>query len=410
MPYAQLAALLAALATVGPFSIDTYLPALQAIGADLHVSPVEVQQTLTAYMLPMGAMVLWHGALSDAYGRKRVIVISMLLFTLASLVCVFAGGIQTLLLGRGLQGISAGAGMVVGRAVVRDLMEGPRAQRMMSHVSMAFALGPAIAPILGGWIYSTFGWRAVFVFLALLGLVLASLCAWKLPETHPPAARHPLHPGPLARRYAQVFRTPGFLLLTFAVGLNFNGFFIYVLSAPVFLMRHLHLPETGFGWFFIPCVLGMMGGSALSARLAGRLSQARTIALGYGVMITAAVFNLGMSFLMPAGLPHSVLPIALYNFGMAIAMPSLTLLALEHFPAQRGVASSCQSFLQMLVSAGAAGALAPALWDTVPGLARGATGCLLLGMVCFLLWWHFYHRSSRPATDQRIEAPASDEP
>lgn len=102
MPYIQLALLLAALATVGPFSIDTYLPALHAIGSDLGASQLQVQQTLTAYMLPMAAMVLWHGALSDAWGRKRVIVVSMLLFALASLVCVFAGSIETLLIGRAL--------------------------------------------------------------------------------------------------------------------------------------------------------------------------------------------------------------------------------------------------------------------------------------------------------------------
>ena len=103
MPYVQLAALLAALATVGPFSIDTYLPALHAIGADLGASTVQTQQTLTAYMLPMALMVLWHGAISDAYGRKRVIVVSMLLFTLASVLCVFAGSIEMLLMGRALQ-------------------------------------------------------------------------------------------------------------------------------------------------------------------------------------------------------------------------------------------------------------------------------------------------------------------
>ena len=175
--------------------------------------------------------------------------------------------------------------MVVGRAVVRDLLDGAAAQRLMSHVSMAFALGPAIAPILGGWIFSVFGWRAVFVFLALLGLVLAALSARYLPETHPPEARHPLHPGPLARRYKSVFTTPGFLLLTFTVSCNFNGFFLYVLSAPVFLMEHLGLPETGFGWFFIPTVGGMMLGSAASARLAGRLSPARTIARRCGIVL-----------------------------------------------------------------------------------------------------------------------------
>lgn len=391
MPYAQLAMLLAALATVGPFSIDTYLPALHAIGSDLQADPVQVQQTLTAYMLPMGIMVLWHGAFSDAWGRKPVILVSMLLFMLASVVCVLATSIEALLVGRALQGISAGAGMVVGRAIVRDLMEGPRAQRLMSHVSMAFAIGPAIAPVLGGWIHTAFGWRAIFVFLALLGLALAALTAWKLPETHSPAARQPLHPGPLARRYGQVFTTPGFLLLTFAVGLNFNGFFIYVLSAPVFLMRHLGLGETEFGWMFIPGVMGMMCGSALSARLAGRLPPPRTIALGFALMLLAAVANLAVSFLMQPGLPQSVLPIVLYNFGMAVAMPSLTLLALDHFPTHRGLAASCQSFLQMLVGALTAGVVAPALWDTPGGLAGSMATYLVLGLCCFATWWRLFH-------------------
>ena len=397
MPYAQLAALLAALATVGPFSIDTYLPALHAIGAGLNASTVEVQQTLTAYMLPMALMVLWHGAISDAYGRKRVIVISMLLFTAASVVCVMASSINMLLIGRALQGISAGAGMVVGRAVVRDLLDGAAAQRLMSHVSMAFALGPAIAPILGGWIFSVFGWRAVFVFLALLGLVLAALSARYLPETHPPEARHPLHPGPLARRYKNVFTTPGFLLLTFTVSCNFNGFFLYVLSAPVFLMEHLGLPETGFGWFFIPTVGGMMLGSASSARLAGRLSPPRTIALGCGLMLAAAAANLAVSTWLTPGLPQSVIPVMLYTFGMAIAMPSLTLLALDHFPTHRGLASSCQSFLQMLFSSLTAGVVAPALWSSVVGLAVGMVGNLLLGLASFGLWWALYHRTRAAA-------------
>lgn len=398
MSYIQLAALLAALATVGPFSIDTYLPALHAIGDELNASPVEIQQTLTAYMLPMGVMVLWHGAFSDAWGRKPVIVVSMLLFALASLVCVFAGSIETLLVGRALQGISAGAGMVVGRAVVRDLMEGPQAQRMMSHVSMAFALGPAIAPMLGGWIHSAFGWRAIFVFLALLGLALAILSTWRMQESHPPAARHPLHLRPLARRYRSVFASPGFLLLSIAVSLNFNAFFIYVLSAPVFLIRHLGLTETEFGWMFIPGVMGMMAGSAVSARLAGRLSPSRTIRLGYGVMLGAAGLNLAVSFLLAPGLPQSVLPIMIYNFGMAIAMPSLTLLALDHFPTHRGLASSCQSFVQMLVSSLTAGLIAPALWGSVPSLASGMICLLVLGLACFLGWWCFFRHPAPERT------------
>ncbi|MDD3354656.1 multidrug effflux MFS transporter [Zoogloea sp.] len=386
MPYAQLAALLAALATVGPFSIDTYLPALQAIGSDLGVSQAEVQQTLTAYMLPLGVMVLWHGALSDAFGRKPVLVAALLVYTLSSLLCVFATDLETLLIGRALQGASSGAGMVVGRAVVRDLTDGIHAQRLMSHVSMTFAVGPAIAPILGGWIFTAFGWRAIFIFLTLLGLILATLTAWKLPESLPPARRHPLHPGPLARRYAAVFTRLGFLLPCLALGLNFNGFFLYVLSAPVFLMEHLGLKETAFGWLFIPGVIGMFGGAALSARLAGRLSQGRTVGLGLGLMGIATLANLAISRWLPPGLPQSVAPILFYNLGMSIAMPSLSLLALDQFPEHRGLAASCQSFLQMLISAMTAGLVAPALWSSTTGLALGMVGYLGLGAACLLLW------------------------
>lgn len=385
MPYALLAGLLAALSTVGPFAIDTYLPALPAIGREFGASPAQVQHTLDAYMLPLGLMVMWHGAFSDAWGRKPVIVVSMLLFALASLVCVLAPSLDVLLLGRALQGIAGGAGMVVGRAVVRDLFEGARAQKLMSHVSMTFALGPAIAPILGGWIFRLWGWRAVFVFLALLGLALALACAWKLPESLPPAARQPLHPDYLLKTSGRILRTPLFLLLTLAVGCNFNGYFIYVLSAPHVLMDLLGLPETGFGYFFIPTVGGMMLGSACSGRLAGRLSGKRTIALGLGIMALAAAINLLVSHTLPPGILATVLPVCLYTFGMSIAMPSLTLLALELFPAQRGLASSCQSLLQMMVSASSAGLIAPLLWSSVGHMALGMAVALGLGALCFAL-------------------------
>jgi DHA1 family bicyclomycin/chloramphenicol resistance-like MFS transporter len=342
-------------------------------------------------------MVLWHGAFSDAWGRKPVIVVSMLLFALASLVCVFAGSIETLLVGRALQGISAGAGMVVGRAVVRDMHGRPRAQRLMSHVSMAFALGPAIAPILGGWIHTAFGWRAVFVFLALLGLALAALSAWRLAESHPVEARHPCTRPAGAALLGRVHlaRLPAADLCG---ELQLQRLLLYVLSAPVFLIQHLGLPETGFGWFFIPTVSGMMAGSALSARLAGRAVPGPHHRAWAGPMMLAAGLNLAVTSLLPPGLPQSVLPIMLYTFGMAIAMPSLTLLALDHFPTHRGLASSCQSFLQMLVSSITAGLVAPALWGSVGSLAIGmlASTCRWAWAVSRAVVALFHRRRRRP--------------
>lgn len=378
-----LTALLAGLAALAPFSIDTYLPAFPAIAAALGASQIQVQQTLTAYLVPYAFMMLWHGTLSDALGRRRVILASLLVFTLASAACAAATRIEHLWLLRAVQGLSAGAGMVVGRAMIRDLMEGPAAQRLLAQVGMMFALAPAIAPIVGGWIYAGIGWRAVFLFLALYaGLMLAACLVW-LPETLEADARRSLHPVALARAYGTVFSRPLFLLLAGALALNFNGFFLYVMSAPVFLLQHLGVSPQGFGWLFIPTVSGVMLGSFLSGRLAGRASPQRTIGLGFALMAAGAALNLTVNLLLPPGLPHSVLPIGLYTTGMALAMPSLSLLILDLFPRQRGLASSCQSFVQMACNALSAALLAPLLWPATLTLALGMAAFLLAGGVAY---------------------------
>jgi DHA1 family bicyclomycin/chloramphenicol resistance-like MFS transporter len=379
-----LAPLLAALAAIGPFSIDTYLPAFPAIGRDLGASQIEVQQTLTAYLVPFGFMILWHGAFSDALGRRRVILVTLFLFALSSLVCAFATGIEMLWLGRALQGMCAGSGMVVGRAIIRDVLhDGPAAQRLMSTVAVMFGLAPAIAPVIGGWIFAALGWRAVFGFLVLFGGALFALCYFFMPETLAPQKRQSLRPAWLAKSYLGVFSHGEFLLLSGALAFNFSAFFIYVLSAPVFLMQHLRLSPQEFGWMFIPGVVGMMSGSFTSGRLAGRLSQRRTIAVGYGVMGAAAAFNVVINLALPPGLPQSVLPIVIYNFGMALAMPSLTLLVLDLLPSQRGLISSCQGFVQTTTNSIAAAIVAPLLWSSTLTLALGMAGLLGIGLVAF---------------------------
>jgi DHA1 family bicyclomycin/chloramphenicol resistance-like MFS transporter len=381
-----LAALLAALAAIGPFAIDTYLPAFPAIAQDLSATQLEVQQTLTAYMATFAVMVLWHGALSDRFGRRRVIIATLLLFAAASMVCALATSIEWLWTGRALQGLSGGAGMVVGRAIIRDLFDGPQAQRLMSRVMMIFALAPAVAPLIGGVLVIVAGWRSIFVFLALFAGVLAWLSARWLPETLPPAARQSLHPVSLARAYARVLSSGAFLLLAGTVALNFNGFFLYVLSAPVFVMQHLGLGPGEFAWLFVPAVTGLVAGAMVSGRVAGRWSPQRTIATGFAVMIAAALANVAHAALFAPGVPGSVLPIALYTFGMSIAMPSVTLLALGLFPQRRGLVSSCQSFLQVGVNSLTAGVIAPLVWTTPLSLAAAMGVFLGLGVAVFVTW------------------------
>lgn len=388
-----LAVVLAALAAIGPFAIDTYLPAFPEMASALGATQVEVQQTLTAYMATFAIMVLWHGALADRFGRRRVLIGATLLFALASALCAFATTIEWLWAGRALQGLCGGAGMVVGRAVIRDLYDGAQAQRLMSQVMMIFAIAPAVAPLIGGMLLALAGWRSIFFFLAAFGLVLTYLTWRFLPETLAPEARQALHPVALGRAYRTMLSSTPFLLLAGAVALMFNGFFIYVLSAPVFVMTHLGLGAQDFAWLFVPAVTGMMLGSALSGRVAGRWSQRRTIGAGFVVMFTAAAAGVVLALIGPAQAMWLVAPVALYNLGMALAMPSLGILALDLFPLRRGMASSCQSFLQVGINALTAGLLAPMLWHSPLSLALGMSAFAALALGTF--WW--WSKTQAPA-------------
>lgn len=374
-----IALLLASLSALGPFSIDTYLPSFPAIADSLGASQIEVQQTLSAYLLAFAAMTLWHGAIADRFGRRRVILVALALFGLASLGCMLAGSIEQLWFWRAMQGITAGAGIVISRAIVRDLFDGPAAQRLMAQITMMFALAPAIAPVIGGWLQVAFGWRSVFAFLVVSTAALWLACLKLLPETLPPEKRQSLRPSYLISAYRSVFTSPRFLSACSALALNFGGFFVYVLSAPVFLMQHLQLPETAFLWLFGPAMIGLMCGSAISGRLAGCVSPGKTIAIGYSVMGSAALLNLGLNLFLPPGLPWSVAPLFVYTLGMSLAMPNLTLFALDPFPEKRGLAASCQTFFQSGFNGIAAALIAPALWGSMLGLALGMSLLMLAG-------------------------------
>lgn len=384
-----LAPLLAVLSAVGPLSVDTYLPSMGEIARTLNTSPLSVQQTLTSYMVTFAVMTLWHGAISDALGRRPIILWSTGLYVLATAGCIFAQNITALFLLRALQGMMAGAGMVVGRAVIRDTFQGPEAQKLMSQVTLVFSIAPAVAPVVGGWLQVTFGWRSVFVFLLLFGALAWELCRRVLPETLPVERRRPFHAGSLLRAYIQVLSSPPFLAACFGMTLNFSAIFIYIMAAPIFVMTHLKLPETAFLWLFGPTTLGMAGGAWLSSRFAGRLSPVRTIMIGYGIMAVGAVINLVISFAMTPRVPWSVAPMLVYSLGMSVVFPSLTLLALDLFPTQRGMAASCQSFVQ---TAGAAvvSVFVTLIWNNIHTLALTQLAFLAAGAASTAAYFYFH--------------------
>lgn len=396
-----LALMLAALAMLGPFSVDTYLPAFPNIQASLHASAIEVQQTLTAYMLSFAVMILWHGALSDSFGRRNIILASLAVFAVASLGCAASHTVHYLWAFRVLQGISAGAGIVIGRAIIRDLYAGAAAERLLSLVTMIFAIAPAIAPILGGWIVKLLDWRSIFLFLFIYTALLLWYCYKRLPESLPPAQRQPFNPRFLSDSYKQVFRSPLFHLKAGAVAFNFAGLFLYVAAAPTFITVHLGLGPDQFAWQFVPAVAGIFFGALAANRFAGRLSIPRQVLIGFGFLIGAGLANVSYHALYPPALPWSVAPLFFYTFGMSIVAPGATLMVLDLFPAIRGIVASCQSFTLTMLGALVAGVIAPFLSHSALWLAAGQLGFTLLA----LAFWQA-GRAYRMLLDSRRNANA----
>jgi DHA1 family bicyclomycin/chloramphenicol resistance-like MFS transporter len=387
-----LAPLLAALAMFGPFSIDTIFPAFPAIAADLHASPLAMQQTISAYMAAYALMSLLHGPVSDALGRRRVILAGVVVFTLASIGCALARSIETLLAFRALQGMSAGAGLIVGRAIIRDCFDGVEAQKLMSTVSMIFGVAPAVAPIVGGWVIAFARWPMIFWLLAAFAMALWLACLWLLPETHAREQRTGRSLGELGRTYRLILGDRAFFPLALAGSLNFNALWVYISSAPAFVLGLLELDAQHFAWLFVPAISGLMLGAFASGHLAGRMSANATVRLGYAIMLGASAINLLVALVLPQPrLPWSVLPIGLHAIGIGINFPTLTLLLLDRFPHHRGGVSSVQAFVSLLISAVVAGALAPVLSASVFRLALGAFVSTLVGFLA----WQAYRRIER---------------
>jgi DHA1 family bicyclomycin/chloramphenicol resistance-like MFS transporter len=373
------ALLLAGLGSIGPFTVDTYLPAFTGMAQSLHATPVQMQQTLSLYMLSFAFMSLFHGALSDSFGRKPVILIGLLIYSLASAGCALASTIDSLIIFRIIQGFCAGAGMVVSRAIIRDLFAPDEAQRMMSTVTVLFGAAPAIAPFIGGWIFVLAGWHAIFWFLAALGGALAVGNLLLLPESLPREARQPFGLNPLYRAYKMMLTNRRFILLSLANTVPFNGMFIYVCAAPEFLGNHLRLQPTEFFWLFLFTVSGIMSGAALSGRLAGRVSTEAQVWAGIAVMALGTVLNM-----LATGLPRehwlwALAPIAIYTLGWSLMTPAVTIRALDLYPQRRGMASSLLSCLGGLMISVVAGVIVPLTMHSPLQLALASATMMLIG-------------------------------
>lgn len=373
--------LLAALVAFQAISTDLYLPSLPAITVDLATDIEAVQLTLSLFLVGFGTGQLVWGALSDRFGRRPVLLAGLAVYLLSTLACAFAPSIGLLVLFRLLQGASACAAVVLGRAVVRDLWAPQEAARVLSYLASAMALAPMAGPVLGGWLTETWGWRANFLALALFGaLVLAA--SWRLlGETNRLRDPDALHPRRLLGGCRIILADPVFRSHALAAAFVYSGIFTFISGSSYVLIELAGLSPRLYGLAFASAAFGYMLGSLAGGRLNRRLAIAGLLRVGALVAVAAAASGFLVSLLLPPGFVTIVSPVFAYMFGAGFVLPAAMAGAIGPFPERAGAASALLGFVQLLVAASVGVAVA-ALYD---GTARPMTGILALAALATLL-------------------------
>ncbi len=390
-------AMIAALAMIGPFTIDAVFPAFDLIGRDVRASTAAMQQVTSVYMLSFAVMSLFHGPISDAVGRKRVMGVGMLAYALASLVCMLAPNLTVLLIGRALQGFAAGAGQIVSRTIIRDLYTGPAAQKMMAQVAMIFSIAPAVAPIIGGWVVGAAGWRTIFGGLVAVGVILALMVTLGLPETHPVENRRKLDFRDVLHGLRLVLSDGPYLRLAFASMFGFSAQFIYIVGAPIIMLQLLGKGEQDFWMLFLPFVAGMILGSFTNARLAHRIPPQRLVSIAMVALVASSLVGVVVARIAGNHLPWVMVFPPVIAFSMSASFPILQLAMLDRFPTRRGTAASGQSFTQLLFNSLLSGVIVTLVATSMFSVAVTSAVFAILG-ASFWLW----HRLSPtpPRSDQ----------
>lgn len=340
----QLAILLGSLGLLGPFTIDTYLPSFPTIVKDFHTTASLVQISLTACLLGLGAGQLFIGPLSDVKGRRKPLLLFLCLYLLASLTCSFSPNIYFLIVARFVQGFSAAGGLVVSRAIVRDLFSGKELIKFFTLIVLVGNLGPIVAPIAGGAILSFTKWNGVFIVLACIGAILIFMVSLKLPETLPPEKRVPSNLPQLMSNLGSLFKEREFMGYAFTQGFTTAGIFAYVSGIPFVYQNIYHVSPQQFSLLFGVNGLGLIIGSQLVGRLADYISERTFLKIGLGISIAAGAILL-IALLLKAPLIAVAIPIFFFVSSISIIGTTSFALAIE---SQGHIAGSASALLGLL--------------------------------------------------------------
>lgn len=347
---------LGALAALGPFSIDMYLPGFPAIAEDLDTSISQVGLSLTSYFIGISVGQLIYGPVIDRFGRKKPLFFGLTLYAAAAFGCAYSPDISWLIGLRLLLALGGCVGMVAGRAMVRDLFPASETAKVFSTLMLVMGVAPIIAPTLGGYVTAAFGWRFIFYLLVILALALILIIARFLPESKGPDVSVSLKPRRVLKDYLQVLKEPGFVTNAVAGSVAFAGMFSYISGSPFVFMEYLGLSETLYGWMFGLNAMGFIIGSQLN-RLWLQKNSSREVSLRVGVFLFAAGLLLVLGSLWTGFHAMAFLGLIFtYLFWLGFLVPNTTAMALQPFTRSVGSASALLGSFQMV-----AGALASVL-------------------------------------------------
>jgi MFS transporter, DHA1 family, multidrug resistance protein len=378
-----LTALLAALTAIGPLTTDMYLPSMPDIARQFGASTAQVQLTISSYLIGFAVGQILYGPVSDRHGRKPVLLGALALYGAASVVCTFSTSIEMLIAARFVQALGGSGGIVLARAVVRDLSSGARAGRELSLIGSVMALAPVLAPIAGGLLQTGFGWRSIFVTLLIAALTGATIVRLLLPETLATRSPEPVSLSGMLRSYAYVARSRVYLAYLALATASYGGLFAWISGASFVLQNLYGLTPFNFGVAFALAAVGYMAGATVAARLVMKLGIDRTLGVGAAAL---AIGGLGMVAVLALGFTSAfsiVLPVAVYLGGLGMVLPQAIAGAMTPFPERAGAASALLGFVQQ----GAA-----ALCGAIVGWLLGANAWPLAGAVAamgcatFAIW------------------------
>ena len=350
-PLFRMALMLGLISAIGPFAVDMYLPALPAIGTSLKADPYAVQLSLMSFFVSFGVSQIVYGPASDIFGRKPPLYFGIGLFVVGSIGCALAPDVGWLIAFRFVQGLGAGAPMVVPRAIVRDLHTGAEATRLIAMLMLVFSISPVLAPLIGSLVIESAGWRAIFWIVATIGAGGLVMLAVGLPETRSPAQRATSSFGSTLRAFGLLIRDRRFVGLTAIGTFGIATFFIYLAKSSFVLIDHYGLTPRQYGLAFGVNAIGFFGGSQLAGRFAARHGLPRTIAnaaLGFSVVMCSLLIT------QLAGIDRLgvMIPMLLAGFAfLGVILPTTAVLALDAHGRIAGAASALMGTVQLVTGA-----------------------------------------------------------